>query len=92
MQGTYSHHTSTGIKERESNVEEMIFCIDCEYARNAGGEGIYRCQHKTALLFRSLVTSNMPTCEDMRSNNGRGCAPTATWFKAKKAPAKVTKK
>ena len=50
--------------------------------------GTHRCQEERALLFRSLVTGEMPTCEDMRSNNGRGCAPTATYFKAKKAKSK----
>ena len=82
---------SESVDEKIFSIEKQIFCIKCEHCGNLVGSK-YRCQHETALLFRSLVDSEMPTCEDMRSNNGRGCAPTATWFKAKKATAKGKKK
>ena len=53
----------------------MLFCKDCKHVAED-----WICNHQDATVLRNIVTGNMPTCEDMRSNNGLGCGIEARWY------------
>jgi len=67
----------------------MLFCKDCKHSYQAGKDSKYLypgwiCNNPEAIPLRNIVTGSMPTCEDMRSNNGIGCGRAARWFEAVK--------
>ena len=64
----------------------MLFCKDCKHTKGED-QWISRdwiCYNPEAIPLRNIVTGSMPTCEDMRSNNGIGCGRAARWFEAVK--------